>query len=416
MSVCIFEDQAVSNLYPLTYLQSPFDLRCGMFTIRERIAQYFPTEKIFLLTRKQLESVMRERAPDCFVNVPPDEPTLFINGRLLLDPTFSKSIHPFLHQEVLFHCGEEIVAISTSNETVREVWKALREQVAFDVVNKYDTRSVCGKMIQYPWDLIAFNHEMLTQDALRFPNRIDNEWMEQFPHVVFLEPKNISLGKNCRLQPGVVLNAEAGPIILGDGVTIMSHAVVTGPAFIGAGSVIKMGAKIYENVSIGPVCKVGGEVVESIIHSYANKPHDGFLGHSYLASWTNLGADTNTSNLKNTYDDVRMTLEGKEFSTGMKFLGLVIADHSKCGINTMFNTGTCVGVHCNVFGAGYPPKFLPSFSWGGAEGLREYHLRKSIPVMRAVMARRSVFPTTAEEELTKIIFEETRHLRKDFVH
>lgn len=195
--------------------------------------------------------------------------------------------------------------------------------------------------------------------------------------------------------------------MIGNNVTVMPNAVIEGPCYIGDHSVIKAGAKIYESTSIGPVCKVGGEVEASIIHGYSNKQHDGFLGHSYIGEWCNLGADTNTSDLKNNYSSVKMNVNGKEVDTGSLFVGLMMGDHSKSGINTMFNTGTTVGVSSNIFGAGFPPKTIPSFAWVDGQDVQGYRLDKAIEVAKIVMARRKVTMTDSYMALMKYIFEIT---------
>ena len=221
----------------------------------------------------------------------------------------------------------------------------------------------------------------------------------------------IFVGQGAKVKPGAVLDAEGGPIIIEPGATIFPNATIEGPAFIGEKSLIKIGAKIYEGTSIGEVCKVGGEVEETIIHSYSNKQHDGFLGHSYLGMWVNLGADTNNSDLKNNYGNVKVYVDGGIVDSGSMFVGLTMGDHSKSGINTMFNTGTMVGVSCNVYGGGFPPKFIPSFTWGGAEGLLEYRLDKALETARAVMGRRKIELTASDEELMREIFRETAQER-----
>jgi UDP-N-acetylglucosamine diphosphorylase/glucosamine-1-phosphate N-acetyltransferase len=214
----------------------------------------------------------------------------------------------------------------------------------------------------------------------------------------------VRLGPGSVLKPGAVVDASAGPVIIGSGVEVMPNAVIEGPCFIGRGSRIKIGGKIYGQTSIGPQCKVGGEVECSIILGYVNKQHDGFLGHSYLGRWVNLGADTNTSDLKNNYGAVRVTLEGREIDTGRTFLGSLIGDHAKTGINTMLNTGSAVGVAANVFGGGFPSKSIPAFAWGGFDRESVYRLDDALDVARKVMARRGVEMTPADETLLRYLF------------
>jgi UDP-N-acetylglucosamine diphosphorylase/glucosamine-1-phosphate N-acetyltransferase len=185
--------------------------------------------------------------------------------------------------------------------------------------------------------------------------------------------------------------------------------LIQGPAFIGKGSVVKAHSSIYHDTSIGEVCKVGGEIEATIIHSYTNKQHDGFLGHSYIGSWVNLGASTNNSDLKNNYSSVSVLIKGKNVDTKSQFVGLIMGDHSKTAINTMFNTGTIVGVSSNIFGSGFPPRYIPSFSWGGSDFIRNYDIEKCLEVARVVLGRRKIQLTQAEEELLRDVYEMTKH-------
>ncbi|MDZ7763050.1 MAG: hypothetical protein U5K00_01300 [Melioribacteraceae bacterium] len=181
-----------------------------------------------------------------------------------------------------------------------------------------------------------------------------------------------------------VLDASEGPIFIDDDAQIFPNSYIVGPVYIGKKSLVKANTQIYHDTTIGPVCKVGGEIENSIIHSYSNKQHEGFLGHAYLGSWINIGASSNNSDLKNDYGKIKVLLNGNEIDTGLQFVGLIMGDHSKCAINSAFNTGTIVGVSCNIYGAGFPDRYIPSFSWGGSEGFREYHLRKAVEVAKIV--------------------------------
>jgi UDP-N-acetylglucosamine diphosphorylase/glucosamine-1-phosphate N-acetyltransferase len=226
-----------------------------------------------------------------------------------------------------------------------------------------------------------------------------------------VNPSNIVIGAGSKIKPGVVLDAEGGPIYIGSNVTVFPNAVIEGPAFVGDRSLIKVGAKIYEHTSIGEVCKVGGEVEASVIHSFSNKQHDGFLGHAYLGMWVNLGADTNNSDLKNNYGSVKVIIDGQTIDSGSMFMGLVMGDHSKSSINSMFNTGTVVGVSSNVFGSGFPPKSVPSFAWGGGEAIKTYDLERALLVARRVMGRRKLELSACEEAVLRTVFDLTKHER-----
>ena len=231
---------------------------------------------------------------------------------------------------------------------------------------------------------------------------------ELAPGARVLGRERILSGEGVRLEAGAVLDAGPGPIFLGEDVHILHNAVVVGPVSLGSHSLVKAGTKIEGPVAAGPHSKLGGEVEGSILQGYANKQHDGFLGHAYLGSWTNLGAGTNNSDLKNNYSTVRVWTPEGEVDTGSRFVGLFLGDHSKSAIGTQFNTGTVVGFSANVFGAGFPPKHVPSFSWGGAGVLTGYDLEKALAVARTVMRRRKVDLEPADEVLFRSIYEEAR--------
>jgi len=257
-----------------------------------------------------------------------------------------------------------------------------------------------------PWDLVHANVATLIDDFAITRRGKEPALPTASPGAHLIKKARILSRPGSRIMPGAILDASTGPIILGEGVRILHQAVILGPAYIGPNSLIKIGAKVYGGTSIGPMCKVGGEIEGSIIHGYANKQHDGFLGHSYLAEWTNLGAGTDTSDLKNNYGKVRAFAPEGEIDTGHTFAGLIMGDHSKCGIGTMFNSGTVVGVMTNIFGAGYPPKHVPSFSWGGATLLEPYDLEKALAVAVLVSARRN----RAFEPIDEALY---RHLHQD---
>ena len=269
-----------------------------------------------------------------------------------------------------------------------------------ELLGELPSRDVRAVLIEFPWDAVHRNGAMLSAD---FNRLIGNANREGTVHngVQMLNPRSVHIAPGATVQPNVVLDAQDGPVWIDSGATIMAGAVLRGPIYIGRDSRVKIGAKLYEQTTIGPVCKVGGEVEGSIIHGYSNKQHDGFLGHAYLGSWVNLGADTNNSDLKNNYGNVQAFINGRKVDTGQRFVGLFMGDHSKCAINTMFNTGTIVGTNCNIFGAGMPPKFLPSFSWGGADGTVLFDIEKAMAVAAVVMGRRDV----AFDARQKAVFE-----------
>ena len=422
MSICLFEDFSISTLLPLAHVQADFDLRSGIFTLRERLGMYFAGEDVQLFTRMRLAEVMAERS-GLVVNRE-GQADLFISGSALLRPTLVHQLRESRGENRLFVHGQRIVAATVADEALRTQlygWLReglLREELVHHPHGSVDLARFSAERVDveeapftYPWDLLSANTRLLLDDTAFFPLGTVDGSARVASSAELVSPGAVHIGAGASIGAGVVLDATDGPVIIDNEAVVMPQALVMGPAYIGRASRIKAGAKIYEGSSIGPVCKVGGEVEESIVHSYANKQHDGFVGHSYLASWTNLGADTNTSDLKNNYSRIRATLEGREYDTGLSFLGSVLADHCKSGINTMFNTGTVAGVGCNLFGGGFPPKSLPSFSWGGADGLEEYDFDRFAGTAAAVMGRREKTLTDAERRLLHDVFVHTADQR-----
>jgi len=385
MKIVVFEDKGFQNLLPLVYFRPVWDLRCGALTLLEKMKNSF-RDRTFLFTARQY---LNDYFPDRGALFQPSQPRdyLFLNGRWLPAPGDVEKIDA-LPENAAFVKNDRVVAFRAAGRDMSDYFSGglmLEDRIR----NDFDSRSSDLSLIEYPWDLIDANGAQLAADfsANCTPGKFDGK-LEEGVHI--LNRQNVYTASGSRIYPGTVIDAEAGPVWIDENVRIMPNAVLEGPLYVGKSSVVKIGAKIYENTSIGPVCKVGGEVEETIIHGFSNKQHDGFLGHSYLAEWINIGADTNNSDLKNNYGEITVSLYGERLSTGKKFLGLIMGDHSKTAINTMFNTGTVVGVNCNIYGAGFPPTFIPSFSWGGSSGLREYNFEKAVEVAKIVMARRNI--------------------------
>lgn len=404
-SICIFEDSKVEQLYPLALSRPVYDLRCGFSTLKEKISHQFPLAALALHCRKYLVDLVKQENPDTPVNEFNHEECLFINGRVLVDSNFLKDLDDT--RECLYVRDDEVIAAFLRKESIASL--SVQDYLSFESLS-LQTVEVMAKMIAYPWDLVNYNPEEIAYDFAKL-SRGGEIHGHVHERATLLETKNIYVGHDTVIKPGAVLDAVEGPIYLGNNVKVLANAVIEGPAFVGDNSIIKIAAKIYEGTSIGEVCKVGGEVEESIIHSHSNKQHDGFLGHAYLGQWVNLGADTNNSDLKNNYGNVKVTINGRKVDSGSMFVGLTMGDHSKCGINTMFNTGSVVGVMCNIWGGTFPPAYLPSYSWGGSEGLSEYQLFKAIDTAKKVMARRNVAMSENYEAVFRHIFEVTQQER-----
>ncbi len=411
--IVLFEDDGWRELYPLTLARPTYELRYGIAVFLTKAKYTFKDSKIYLHTRKYLEEVEREARTDHRVNELPegDSPLLFLNGRLIYD----NETHRLAN-------GEDALLVNADGEfigaRISSIPDGLRSKIeSGETLSEADfpelpREEVKASLFHHLWELVHQNGSEIVREYEKFGKKGIFGKVYDGAHLVGDE---IYIGEGAVIQPGVVLDAEEGPIYIDENAVIMANSTVVGPAFIGKGSKIKIGAKIYENVSIGPICKIGSEVDESIVHSYANKQHDGFLGHAYVAPWVNLGAGVSNSDLKNNYSTVKVFLApDRKINTGSMFVGLMIGDHSKAGINTMFNTGTVVGVAANVFGAGFPPKFVPSFAWGGAAGFVEHQFEKAVETARRVMARRKVELTDAYRRMLQHIFEMTKDERKDF--
>lgn len=406
-TICLFEDEGFRNLLPLAYTRPVYDLRCGILSLREKVEARFPGYKIILHSRIYLEKVLKERNPEIAVNQFDSANVLFINGRLLVNPKSAGKIKKLETDSILSNEVGEVIAANLSAKNLMQLNENRIDFLQFDKLNGIAKSESDITLIKYPWDLVNANGKEIVNDyelLVKKPQKINSK---NFRAVEFINKNNIFVSKDSKIDPFVFLDASNGPIFIGNGAHIMSHSSIEGPVFIGNNSVIKAHASIYSNTSVGEVCKIGGEVESSIIHSYSNKQHEGFLGHSYLGSWINLGAGTNNSDLKNNYANVSVLLNGESVNTCSLFVGLTMGDHSKTAINSKLNTGTVIGVSCNIFGSGFPPRFVPSFSWGGSDSIEAYKVSKCLEVAKIVMGRRKVELTEAEANLLKHLFELT---------
>jgi len=309
-----------------------------------------------------------------------------------------KNLQP---DQAIFHEDEPIAFYTKEDQEVDfDTYEVI--QYAYDVFT-----------VQHTWDIFSKNERAIKEDFELLTKDRQSQPIPESNNVI--APENVFLEAGAKLE-FTTLNASGGPIYIGKNAEIMEGSLVRGPFAICEHATIKMGAKIYGGTTVGPHSKVGGEVNNSVVFGYSNKGHDGFIGNTVIGEWCNLGADTNTSNLKNNYAPVRLwSYETEGFAkTGLQFCGLMMGDHSKCGINTMFNTGTVVGVNANVFGSGFPRNFVPSYSWGGSNGFTTYRTNKAFEVAKVVMARRTLELTMLDEKILEHIFEETKIWRKSY--
>ncbi|MEJ2104006.1 MAG: GlmU family protein [Ignavibacteriaceae bacterium] len=410
MPICIFEDEQYLNFEPLIYSRPVYDLICGMTTLKDKIIRSFPKEKITLKCRKHLESFVKAENPKLKVNQFDEDEYLFINGKIVAPSNLKNILKTKANEEKVFTSKGIVVAAKISWKMIRVLGLVQNEVIDSRLFSNLSTTEVDIPVANYLWDLVYLNGKEI-QSEFKLFTKGKTSAKKKYAGVDFVNRKNFFIGKNVDIKPGVVLDASTGSIFIEKNVTIFPNAIIQGPFYIGESSKIKSCATIYPNVSIGRVCKIGGEVEDAIIHPYTNKQHSGFLGHSYLGSWINLGADTNNSDLQNNYGTIKVQVNGRHIDSGKQFVGLMMGDHSKTAINTMFNTGTVVGFSSNVFGAGFPPKYISSFGWGGSESMKEYKLAKAIETAKAVFARRDKNFGSEDEKLFEYIFNQTKEDR-----
>lgn len=394
MNLIFFDDQTRENLLPLTHTRPVCELRVGILTIRDKWEKQLNLKGSFVT-----EEYLSEKFP---LNL--GEDNLFINGSVLPDKNLVAGIRDLKTGSRLMS-GEMILAQRVAGTALTGFEKSanlpLAETINYpEKVNK----------IEYSWDLFARNEQAIADDFAFLtagrksqPIPVSNKC---------IQPENIFLEEGVKVECAI-LNASTGPIYLAKDSEVMEGAMIRGPFSLGEHAQVKMGAKIYGATTIGPECRVGGEISNSVILGYSNKGHDGFLGNSVLGEWCNLGADSNNSNLKNNYSKVKVWSYKEEqfINTGLQFCGLIMGDHSKCSINTMFNTGTVVGVSANIYGNGFPPKFVPSFSWGGSEGFKTYRIEEAIEVAQRVYERRKKDFNATEQKILKHLFDFTTKYR-----
>lgn len=389
MNYILFDGAVRQALLPFTFTRPVADIRIGILTIREKWEKY-----LGYTTTTITEEYLMEKFP--MVEM---QENIMINASFLPNEILTEMISNLEPNQAIFH-HDDVIAFYTQDS---------QEEVDFDTYEIIDYTDDCIK-IEHTWDIFKKNDSALRED---FELLTEGRTSQPIPKSVnVIAPENIFIEEGAKLE-FVTLNAATGPIYIGKNAEIMEGSVIRGPFALGEEAVVKLATKIYGATTVGPHCRVGGEISNSVLFAYSNKGHDGFLGNSVLGEWCNMGADSNNSNLKNNYEEVKLwsyETEAME-KTGLQFCGLMMGDHSKCGINTMFNTGTVVGVCANIYGGGFPKNFIPSFSWGGADGFTEYIPEKAFATAENVMSRRHVSFTEQDKAILEHVFEETAKWR-----
>ena len=384
MNYILFDDFR-DNLLPLTYTRPVSEIRIGILTIAEKWERFLNTKCSFYT-----EDYLQQK-----FSLKTKEDNLWVNGSICPDINLVKAIKSLSYNQCLKH-NETLIAYRS------------KESIPSDVIN-YE-----GDFMQVSqlWHIFEYNDDCIKSDFKLLTQGRTSQLISETN--AYTNPENIFIEEGAKVEHAI-LNASTGPIYVGKNAEIMEGSIVRGPLALCENSTLKMGAKIYGATTLGPYCKVGGEVNNSVFLGYSSKGHDGFLGNSVIGEWCNLGADTNSSNLKNNYSEVKLwNYKSKSFvNTGLQFCGLIMGDHSKCGINTMFNTGTVVGVSANIFGAGFPRNFISSFTWGGTAGFIIYRLNKVFETVEKVMQRRAKEFNQLEKDILASVYELTKSYRND---
>jgi UDP-N-acetylglucosamine diphosphorylase/glucosamine-1-phosphate N-acetyltransferase len=421
VNLCLYEDPDASAFGPHALLRPVFALRCGAFTLIEKLVRAFPEAPLHLMVRPEIEEVTRALYPTAAVGEPPAQDTLFVNARLCM--TDDEVLH-FLAaspSEASYMAGNTLFAAKVSGPRVAHAARHLRAgepERAFEEIRM--PAEVNAFLAGSAADLIRWSPRQIVQDfRYAFQPETVRGKIDDGAHL--LEPRAIHVARGARVMAGAVLNAEEGPILIRENAVIEPLAYIEGPAVIGEQSRIKAGAQIRGGTSIGPVCKIGGEVEASVFQGYANKQHDGFVGHSFVGEWVNLGAGTITSDLKNNYSNVRTFRSAKEWlerrgeDSGQRLLGLTVGDFTKTGIGATFPTGATVGIGCNLYGTAVMPTYVPSFVWGEPGRLVEHTIDAMIETAARAMERRKVGLSVPLDSRIRQSFDDTREDRARYL-
>lgn len=396
MHVCLFE-QDVDTLEPLALTRAAFDLRCGLVTLGEKLRRTVDATHWSAWVRPALADIVRHTHPNIPVNDASCTSEFWVDARWLPPEGFTPPDRPCVGR-----IGDEIV-------WVRLAPGLARLDDVFAVARGLPSDAAGGLLVRYPWDLVDRNPAEIIRDVAETTGlRV----AENASLIVVGPPERVFAAATARIDPLVVLDTSNGPIVIEDDVVITSFSRIEGPCVVGRGTQI-MGAKIRGGVTLGPQCRIGGEVETSIVHGYTNKYHEGFLGHSYLGEWVNLGAGTHTSDLRNDYGDVAVTIAGQRVSTGRSKVGCYLGDHTKTGLGSLINTGTNIGVFCNVLPAGrFAPKHMPSFTtWWTGELRIGFPMPQLMTTAKKVMDRRGQHLSPTHVRLYEHLWDATDPLR-----
>ena len=400
MNIILFDSDVRYSLLPFTHTRPVADIRCGIMTMRERWEHYFKQN-----TSTLTEAYLQEVYP---INSSNDN--LFINGSIFATTELFERIKTLQPQEQLVK-EDIIIAARVSGERV-SFSRGLKSPVQLlDISYSGEIKS-----LKNTWDIFSYNEDAIVAD---FEILTHGRVSQSVPDGVTVVGKaGLFIEEGAIINAGCIINAASGCVYIGKNAELLEGVMMRGPVAVCNEGVLKMGAKVYKGTTIGPGCKVGGEISNVVFFANSNKGHDGYLGNAVIGEWCNLGADTNCSNLKNNYDKIKIWDEHnfKSVQTGLTFCGVLMADHSKCAINTMFNTGTVVGVSANIYGGGFPEKFIPSFAWGGSDGMTTYKIERAMETANRMMERRGRYLSPEELKMYAHIFAATQEQRDMFAN
>lgn len=388
MNYILFDTKDRDHLLPFTFLRPSADIRIGILTIREKWETYLKCK-----TSSMTEDYLQDKYP-----LIKEDQNVFINGTICPNKDLITEINNLEINETLI-ANEEIIAFCIERDDIDKV-----DEEGFDFI-KIECQSRFTKL-DNTWDIFSKNGDEIKADYELLSKGRKSQKIASGNHLI--NEENIFVEEGAIVQ-NASLNASSGPIYIGKNTEIMEGSLIRGPFALCENSTVKMGAKIYGATTVGPDSKVGGELNNVVIFGLSNKGHEGFLGNAVIGEWCNIGADSNNSNLKNTYEEVKLWdyVANSFVKTGLQFCGLIMGDHSKCGINTMFNTGTVVGIHANIFGDGFQRNFIPSFSWGGVHKMEKYNFERAMRVTTAVYDRRGESLNESDKTLLKLIYDKS---------
>lgn len=400
MDLIIFENPEANKFYPLSVSHPVYDLMFGCLDVVERFKRYFKPDKLFLVCRDYLAAISRQRY-NCPVNDlnSIESPSILINAALKPDYKILDRISS-AEENIAFYSGGDFIAAKLTPDFVGKTPITRLPEQAITLPTEIKRSEIEAELFKHLWDIVNYNGKAINLDVLKF-------WAHKQPEEPYKQynvgKSDVYIHSSAKISDGTFVDASEGPVVIDEAVVVEPRSLIQGPVYVGKGSRV-MGGIIREGCSLGPVCKVGGELEQSIILGYSNKSHDGFIGHSYIGEWVNLGALTTNSDLKNNYSEVTVSINGKDIPTGSIKIGSYIGDHTKTGIGTLFNTGIVIGFCCNLYGGSlFSQKEIGHFKWGTPDDLVEFKLDKAIETAKTVMMRRGINFSVTHKELFNII-------------